>query len=266
MKLQNSLVYLKLFSLSTALCFYSLLPISTYSFGCRIALWIIGVHKAPNIKENILPYDDKNYRLLVFNHPTIWDHLVLTRHLSTKERRMRFITFTQMMVWPIKTIFTKFGCVMTTYSGGTTKLIQDIVNNPKEGVIVIAPEGGITEPIPTKLATFKTGAFVPMAPILPVVIRYYPYEYHMKEETVPQFFMRRLKSQDIYYTIKTLPVISPTKQDTIETYRDRVKSSMETALQEMPDNIPIPENSHNYYNYIVPVVIVSIISFLVMYW
>ena len=219
------------------------LPVSWYPFLSGVMLNVIGVHRLPNVPSNILlDHNGIEYRIIVFNHPTIWDHLVLIRHMPTLHGRLRFVAFSKNCFWPLSVLMRKSGCIITDRKGGTTQRIEGIAKSTQDtSIVVIAPEGGENTQSPSSPAPFRTGAFVHGVPIMPVVVRYFPYDRLRteKKETILQFLMRRLLGQPLFYSVRALPVIEPLEEEPIEAFRDRAKVLMENGLASM---------LYDYYN------------------
>ena len=95
-----------------------------------------------------------------------------------------------------------------------------------------------------KLSKFKTGAFVTLSPILPVIIKFNPYYKDPKttEETVSYIVEN---TNNLSYKIKILDPIYPQENDTIESFRDRVYDKMNIEKNKLKVNIK--EKKKNIY-------------------
>ena len=75
-----------------------------------------------------------------------------------------------------------------------------------------------------KLSEFRTGAFVSLKPILPVIIKYNPYYKDSKRKFTVIHIITNINN--LNYKIKVLDPIYPEENDTIESFRDRVYEIM----------------------------------------
>jgi len=97
-----------------------------------------------------------------------------------------------------------------------------------------------------KLSEFKTGAFVSLKPILPVIIKYNPY-FIDYENRIDTFLHIITNTNNLNYKIKILDPIYPQKNDTIESFRDRVYKTMNTEKNKLKvDKIKKTRNIHFY--------------------
>jgi 1-acyl-sn-glycerol-3-phosphate acyltransferase len=115
----------------------------------------------------------------------------------------------------------------------TVQKIIEFTNNRKKGdnILIIAPDecrypDDITE---CNIAKFRTGAFVPMVPIVPIIIKYedtrldYMWE---NKETLYHAFFKVFLSKDYNIKVKVLDKVCPDENSTIEQYRDKVRKIM----------------------------------------
>ena len=94
-----------------------------------------------------------------------------------------------------------------------------------------------------KLSQFKTGAFVTLSPILPIIIKFNPYYKDPKttEETVSYIIEN---TNNLSYKVKILDPIYPQENDTIESFRDRVYNKMNIEKNKLKVNKKKKRRTH----------------------
>lgn len=188
-------------------------------------------------KENI------SNGVILFNHPTFFDHIVLIKELNDMPR---FAMTTKYMVGPIKWIAKKFHAIGITPNTGSAAMLAEEITNRVAGdpLIAVSPSGGITLENPTKLVTFRTGAFLTMPNVLPIVIAYKPYENWDTSLSLWDVIMRRLHGPRMYYRMKVLSPVYSLPNETPATYAARCRTIMEDALHNIHTNEDIPIIPH----------------------
>lgn len=223
---------LRLISILSILSISIVLPTKTYSTIAKIVLKLFKLHGRISIDKNVKVNKGvpQLAPILLFNHPTGWDHVVLLAHLGP----IRFIVFKKYMVGVAYYISKRLGNVFVQDGGSTTSDIINAVDSTKPPII-IAPTGGNSLDNPSSLPKFRSGAFVVSketgAPVQPVLIIYHPYTRWKDGVTMPQLLWNRLLGPWMEYTLHILPPIYPCSD--IELFKRKTKEIMEQKLFEI---------------------------------
>lgn len=174
-----------------------------------VLLYVMGVHKR-SVQGKINLYNalqTKKPFIVVFNHPTFYEPLVLYNILNIP---LRFVS-KHSNLKGAESILKQYKLIYVNETKGTIKqILEAIPNSTIFGTVAIAPAGGSGfEKDPTFLPEFKTGAFVPMIPVLPVLIRYSHHEIWEKGVPVSSIFWKRISGPRLYYDVSILPMIYP---------------------------------------------------------
>jgi len=169
--------------------------------------------------------------VIVFNHPTFYDPLVLYHTLKTP---LRFVARDD-NVKLFGSLLDKYRLIEVTERGGATQKILNAIPYTKLfGSIAIAPAGGTGfEEDASYLPEFKSGAFVPMVPVLPVLIKYSSHEIWKKGVPLTTVFWKRLHAPAINYAVHILPMITPEKSWTPHEFAKKTHQVMQTELRKM---------------------------------
>ena len=176
----------------------------------------------------------------VYNHISPLDGFVLTSYVHPFSAVVNSVHGSMAIMRPI---VEKLRYILVDFNnrglGQTVKLVNHINDNNKKdpeerNILAIAPEGSTTNG--KVMLTFRTGAFVPLAPVLPILIRY-PYRYASPAWTRTSITktMYRLLTQFVNFAeIVLMPVMTPYQGEKPQDYAARVQSEMARQL-----NIPI---------------------------
>ena len=113
--------------------------------------------------------------ITVYQHSCFADHYILLSIFNI----VRFVVLDKHRANPIVKRFTDiFGCIPVSEEGksGATRKIQEYIDTcDYSKKLVIAPEGGkrVDDDGNEVLASFSTGAFVPLVPVQPVTINFH---------------------------------------------------------------------------------------------
>lgn len=210
-----------------------LLPTYAIYFISAIMLGIIGVYcKKVEGYENVkYAVQTKQPFIILFNHPTFYDPFVL---YNTLKMPLRFVAKDN-HVKMFGSFMDKYRLIQVTNTGGATKRILNAIPYTRIlGTIAIAPTGGTGfEEDSTYLPDFKTGAFVPMVPVLPVLIRYSSREVWKKGVPLHSIFWKRLHGSHIDYSVKILPLIKPDHNWSHQEYAQYTHRIMQKELRAM---------------------------------
>jgi 1-acyl-sn-glycerol-3-phosphate acyltransferase len=212
--------------------------------------------------------------ITVSNHINMYDHYVMTYILN---KAPSFITIERYNIFPIKTMInTCRGILYNPNKKGN--VVEKMKQRIKEGgQVFIYPDG--CNPIPDKklIAPFKSGAFVPKAPIQPIVIRYVPssntnmnwhYEDSCKDNTPFSLLKSYLLDGDIQVYVKVLPLQHyKDSYKSHEDYRDEIYELMTKELSLLPEqkpNLLVGEPSNEYImKYLIYLLYLSGFSYLI---
>jgi hypothetical protein len=142
----------------------------------------------------------------------------------------------------IKNYIDKYGGVdvSTESNQGSSKRIVDYCRN-STNKLAIAPEDIIDYKkrivSNNKLNVFRTGAFVPLLPIQPVVIKFYDKNpiwrnYSNGAESTPHWFLRRFLSPITYFDFYLLEECYPKINTTPKEYSDYVRDKMLQSIKD----------------------------------
>tara|TARA_B100001564_G_scaffold255099_1_gene217050 strand:- start:1253 stop:2260 length:1008 start_codon:yes stop_codon:yes gene_type:complete len=190
------------------------------------------LHKYYNFKKN------NTQGLAVFNHVSILDGLLL---LNQFKEPISFLVSENILVSLCKKFIENSNGIIINKNENTTQKITNIsINRQKnDPILFIAPSGtdGMDQKEELKLSEFRTGAFVSLKPILPVIIKYSPYYRDSNDRN--QTMLNIITNTDyLNYKIKVLDPIYPQKYDNIQSFKDRVYETMNIEKNKLKvDNI-----------------------------
>ena len=134
----------------------------------RLILFGFGFYNIP-VKNHHILQEAKNDRCIaVYNHISMFDGFILTACIHPFSF---VINSNQGSLGVLKHVVRKLHYVIVDYTrgGGQTAKITSHVSLPDSNMLAIAPEG--TTSNGAALLRFRSGAFVPLRPVLPVLIR-----------------------------------------------------------------------------------------------
>lgn len=185
-------------------------------------LWGLGV-----VKGSVFGLENfKDNTIMVFNHPTFYDHAVL---IQATNSLLRFLVKEQYVsCYPLKLLSDKLGCISVDKGNTVVKVQEAILKDRKP--IAISPTAGASLEDQTKLPPFKTGAFAASEHILPVAISYFPYERWPANQPISTAIYNRLIGEFIQYHVSILPTVTKKADESTEDFAGRVKEQIEEAL------------------------------------
>jgi hypothetical protein len=186
------------------------------------------------------PLQKINTRIITFQHRTFADCYMLN-YIYDRPISYVFRDRFQNNIF-IKNFIKKYGgiAVSTLSNQGSSKQIVDYCNLYPNRHLAIAPEDIIDYKkriiSNNKLNVFRTGAFVPLLPIQPVVIKFYDksviwQNYNTHPESIIYWILRRLLSPISYFDIYLLEECEPFGMNPTE-YKDSVRNKMEEAIKD----------------------------------
>ena len=186
------------------------------------------------IKYNKYLYSDKKL-LAVFNHSSTSDGIIMP---GIFDKTSAVILSKRVIPGHTEEVDKKVKNVIIE-KGKTTQKIIDFVENRKAGgnILFIAPGSGNTPSIPGDITEFTSkGAFVGKFPILPVLVKYEDDSLNHnadKGEDPVSSFLKTFLVKDYKVRIKVLDLIECGDEETVDEYKDRVYSIMNTAYKEL---------------------------------
>jgi len=171
--------------------------------------------------------------IIAFNHPTFFEHYILYSNIRIP---LRFIADPKNLKGA-QALIHKFNIICV--NGKTTDtILKAVPNSFEKGFITIAPGGGSSFENPIKLPKFRTGAFVPKVPILPVILRYSPHLIWKTGRPLHDVFWERLQGKGMTYNLSILPLVQPKEQETPSQFAKRTRKIMKEALAILPPPKP----------------------------
>ena len=188
---------------------------------------IEGINKYYNFKKN------NTNGIAVFNHTSLLDGLLL---LNEIKEPISFLVDESMLISLFKTVINKWNCVIIDKKINTTQMITQKTLNRKqnEPILFVAPSGtvGMIQKKENRLSEFRTGAFVSLSPILPIIIKYGK---HYKEHIYTTYAILNIitNTKDLNYKIKIMDPIYPRENETVESFKNYVYEKMNTEKNKL---------------------------------
>mgnify|MGYP001090058374 CR=1 FL=1 len=185
------------------------------------------------IKYNKHLYSDRKM-IVVFNHSSISDAIIMPGIFD----KTSAVILNNIVPGQDNEINKKVKNIMIE-KGKTTQKIIDFVNNRKAGgnMLFIAPGSGNTPRIPDNITEFTSkSAFIGKYPILPVLVKYEDNSLNHNADRGEDYissFLKTLLIKDYKVKIKVLDLIEYHNGESIEEYKDRVYSIMNTVYKEL---------------------------------
>lgn len=193
--------------------------------------------------------------ILIFNHPTFYDHIVVMKELG---ETFRFVMSHKYMFPPFNSIAANMDSIIVYPRNQTSQLIARGVQERKGGdpLIAISPHGGEISSHPLDLPTFRTGAFLARPSVIPVVIKYFPSE-PWTSGSLHRIVMKRLMGDPIQYSVRVLEAIETREGEDAHDFADRCRTEMSKALSEMQPNkrMHLPMTYYTCYLFLVCAII-----------
>jgi len=182
--------------------------------------------------------------IIVSNHINICDHFVT---IVIMNRVNPYIVSNKFNIIPFSKLFNSMKCIYTEPKKGY--VVEKMKERIKQGSqVTLYPDG--CNPIPSGklISPFRNGAFVPKAPILPIVIRYVPssntnmnwyYEDSSRDNTPFSLLKSYLQDGSIEVYVKVLPLQKyKDSYKSHEDYRDDIYNLMTRELSTLPKQEP----------------------------
>lgn len=229
----------KLISIILGFISYIIFPIH---IACNLILLGLGVNGSCNEDDVEKYYSFKknvSKGVIIFNHPTFFDHVVIMKELKDTPR---FAMYDKYIVGPVKWLCNRLNVLPISSSQGNTCRIRSAIKTRKnnESLLAVSPSAGKCHVHDiAALAKFRTGAFVEMPDVLPIIINYEPYEPWMQNTSLLKTMIRRLRGCNVSYQLKVLDPVSPLQDETPNRFAARCRTIMRDALKH-PRSIDSP--------------------------
>ena len=192
-------------------------------FIVRSALFCMGFYYINYKNAHLIKQSINNNAIVVYNHISMVDILLLLVLYP-----FAIIGFNHGKICKIF-VEASNGIIINTKAKNQTQKIIDHVNC-KKSTLLIAPEGHMTNG--NYILPFKKGAFLPLVPIQPVVLKYhYKFLNPFYGLENPYFIVYRLFTQIINFaSVEVLPLVYPNIDETPEDFGERVRTIMANKL------------------------------------
>ncbi len=201
--------------------------------------------------KNLNKYNDfknKSGGIVIFTHCTLFDQHIIYKELNDV---LKIVVREDTCIFPYNLMCKKIGHIMVNKNSKASDKIKDFVNERKSGdrMLMIAPSAGYSNnDNQNVLEEFRTGAFLPLTPVLPVVIKYSPYINWKNGQSFLNFLYEILSAEKKLYSFKILDEVQPKENETPETFKERVKLYMESEMEKInveDDNKNIKKTFYN---------------------
>ena len=200
--------------------------------------------------------------IALFNHTSYLDGVIL---LKECKEPLSFVCAKNIIIDLLKNMVNRWDCiVIEKKTNSTEKITNKVLNREKNGpVLFIAPSGGdgMTQKNKDELGSFRTGAFVSLSPVLPILISYSPHTYVEADKQMIESIIDILNTKKLYYKVKVLDPIYPRESDTIETFRDYVYEVMNNEKKNVVVEKLEPQDNKQLFTIIIIIMIISYILF-----
>lgn len=181
--------------------------------------------------------------VVVFNHPTFFDHIVIMKELDDT---LRFVMFDDYLVWPLRWIAKKTrAIVIKNHTKGSAKVVAKEIEQRNVGdpLVITSPTAGkASHTRPWFLYPFKTGAFLTKPKVLPIIIYYHPYQ-PRANKTIAEEVTSRLKGDELNYVMRVLDPLDSIDNETAQQYAERCRKYMMKELLELQKETQTPPST-----------------------
>lgn len=199
----------------------------------------------------------------LFTHTSYLDGIVLATEL---QEAPSFVCLKQPLISIMHDIAKKWKCLIIEPNQNNSKVITETIleRNKNEPLLLIAPTGNnLNQKNEFELNEFKTGPFISLSPILPILISYNPHIYVEDNATQIKSFIDIVNIEKLNYKVKVLDPIYPAKDDTIQSYKNKVYNIMNSEREKIEvDNIEIIETQISKKIFIISIILIIISIFI----
>lgn len=199
----------------------------------------------------------------LFTHTSYLDGIVLATEL---QEAPSFVCIKEPLISILYDIAKKWKCLIIEPNQNNSKVITETIleRNKNDPLLLIAPTGTNLDQVNEfELNEFKTGPFISLSPVLPILISYSPHIYVRNNDPKIKCFIDILNIEKLTYKVKILDPIYPEKDDNINTYKNKVYNIMNSEREKIEvDNIEIIETQISKKIFIISIILI-IISILI---
>ncbi len=207
---------------------------------CAYVLRMLGAHPADDgscedsRRQYAAARASHGRAVVVFNHPTAFDYLVLVAELEERFRFVASASMTRLLRW----ITERYDMVLVDPStpGNARRVADAAAQGGTQQLLAIAPAAGRSLADQCALPQFGTGAFVAGLPVIPVLLRWTPYErarWTSDEPMLTMMFRRFWGGGPLAYSLRVLEPIAPLTGEEAAGHAARVRDAMEVGLRAM---------------------------------
>ena len=219
--------------------------------------------------ENLDKYYDFKKKhtngVALFTHTSYLDGLVLATEL---QEAPTFVCFKK----PLEVasimldIAKKWKCLIIEPNQNNSKIITKKIleRNKNDPLLLIAPTGNnLDQKNEFELNEFKTGPFISLSPVLPILISYNPHIYVDENSSQIKNFIDIVNIEKLNYKVKILDPIYHEENDTIQTFKNKVYKKMNFERENITvNNIEIIETQFSKKIFIILFIIIIISIFI----
>jgi 1-acyl-sn-glycerol-3-phosphate acyltransferase len=160
--------------------------------------------------------------VVIFNHPTYFDHVVIMKELNDTPR---FVMFKEYMKGPFRWIANKVNAIgIDKKTKGSSTVVSQAIQNRRatEPLVILSPAAGkCSHTRPWFIYPFRTGAFITKPIVLPIILYYTPYE--SNHDDLKGSILKRLTGEPMQYVMRVLDPIEPMQSETTRQFADRCR-------------------------------------------
>lgn len=173
-------------------------------------------------------YTKETKGVCLFNHPSFLDTFVFPSVID--KDKVKPVAYGPYFNFPLNLFSDTFNPIyVQSGSTGVSNIIKNAILTRKSGepMVFMAPGGSDRNESQRVMSNFRSGAFLAKAPILPIIIRYT--ENVNKWPIVSGMIKRLVYLTPVYFKIRVLDPIYPIEDESLEDFKIRVKTEMESV-------------------------------------
>ena len=226
-----------LFRFSLLLCglfFHFLLPYNYTKYAFKLCLLGLGTFNTTepefeeyNEKKLVDFYENETKGVILFNHPSVLDTFTIPSFIN--KNWLRPVAYGPIFIFPLNLFSDTFNPIyIQENSKGASVIIKDAILSRKkcEPFVLIAPGGADKNESQRVMTKFRSGAFIPKAPILPIVVRFTT---NVDRWPIWVSIIKRLFGLPVYFKVRVLDPIYPRDSESLDQLKNRVKLYMESV-------------------------------------
>ena len=160
----------------------------------------------------------------------------------------------------------KWKCLIIEPNQNNSQVITDTIleRNKNDPLLLIAPTGdNLDQKNQFELNEFKTGPFISLSPILPILISYNPHIYVDSNSIQIREMIDIINIEKLNYKVKILDPIYPDKDDTIQSFKNKVYTIMNSEREKIVvDDIKIIETQLSKKIFIILIILIILTIFI----